>query len=573
MLVKKRAAQYKLRRIRNQSTIRGLSDPSRTAGIVRSYRADLNRRWSRIESLIWQTVVVNDALRLGQPTASLPVAAARAATVFDFPTDPAGKIDGFINWLNEALDDEVLEVTRGPLGRVTRNTQWQSVYVRSAYSRGLEHANRALGAAGADLPAEAIADIFNAPIHADTLRALYSRQFSELTGITNATSQQISRVLTTGFATGQGPRDMAREMRRAVHTIGRNRSVTLARTETINAHAQSTLNRYSDAGISNVVGQAEFMTAGDDRVCPDCQFLEAQRYTLDNARGVIPVHPNCRCVWLPVIGEAVPPPPPPPSLLGTRARITGASPRMFDDAGRMVAGRTVRSDNVRAAIARQADDVDEFFAANGINMSHEEFVRRMMNVPDDFGLSIETLKTVSGTRRLNVSVDLVGPDGKYAGLISRQVVAEAGMPRVVKHELFELAGAAQAQKIGRRVLRSSVELYREVGFDIVALQANIDVGGYAWARFGFLPSQEEWGNVLDRILKKFTARELIAEFGQEAFDGFTQIVGDNLRNPKGIRALAASVMGKRVLMGRSWLGQLDLRDADTMEFFNEYVGR
>tara|TARA_R110000824_G_scaffold381970_1_gene575021 strand:- start:1278 stop:2027 length:750 start_codon:yes stop_codon:yes gene_type:complete len=248
-------------------------------------------------ALIWQTVAVNDAL--GAP---LFVVAAEAATPFQFRSDPEGQIEDFMDWLNGAIDDEVLDVSRGPGGRITSNDRWQEVYVRSSYSRGLDHANDALARAGVSVPAETVQDLFNAPNNAESLARLYSRSFNELQGISQATSQRVGRVLTEGLATGQGPREIARNMRKAVSTIGKTRSVTLARTEVINAHATATLNRYADVGLTEVIGQAEFLTARDDRVCQECLSLETgPPFSLDDAKGVIPVHPNCRCVWLPVI--------------------------------------------------------------------------------------------------------------------------------------------------------------------------------------------------------------------------------------------------------------------------------
>ncbi len=275
-------------------------DPSHTNGIIRLYIGDLNRRWQRLASLIWQTVVVNDALRLDQTL--VPVAAARAGNRFEFRTDPAGKTEDFLAWLNDALDDEVLEITRGPAGRITSNSRWQDRYVRSTYSKGLDHAENAMRRAGISFDSRTAQDLFNAPIHADSLALLYTRQFTDLQGITQATSGQISRVLTEGLARGQGPRETARNMRTVISNIGVTRSRTLARTETIRVHAESTLNRYLDAGIRDVTVLAEFLTAQDDRVCPDCNALETgDAVDIESARGVIPVHANCRCVWLPVV--------------------------------------------------------------------------------------------------------------------------------------------------------------------------------------------------------------------------------------------------------------------------------
>jgi SPP1 gp7 family putative phage head morphogenesis protein len=315
LAVRKHAARYGWPQIRNQSTIRGLQDPSRTAGISRSYIADLKRRWQRIEKLIWETVVVNDALQLDR--LQQPTAAATAGTAFEFSTNPRGTQAAFQEWLNNAIDDEVLEVVRGPTGQILRSSDWQNTYVRAAYGRGVEFADAAAERAGIPVADVPLSEVFRAPVHTRTLQNLYARNFSELQGISSTASQRIARALTEGVATGQSPRTIALEMRRQVSTIGRTRSNTMARTEVINAHAEATLNRYSDAGLKGVVGQAEFLTAGDDRVCTLCQDLEAQVFTLEAARGVIPVHANCRCVWLPVLDGAPPPvpaTPPPPSV-------------------------------------------------------------------------------------------------------------------------------------------------------------------------------------------------------------------------------------------------------------------
>jgi SPP1 gp7 family putative phage head morphogenesis protein len=45
----------------------------------------------------------------------------------------------------------------------------------------------------------------------------------------------------------------------------------------------------------------ELVTAGDLRVCPMCQGLNGKVYTIKEARGLIPVHPQCRCAWVPVM--------------------------------------------------------------------------------------------------------------------------------------------------------------------------------------------------------------------------------------------------------------------------------
>jgi len=145
---------------------------------------------------------------------------------------------------------------------------------------------------------------------------LYIRSFDELKGITSALEKMISTSLAQSFAEGRGPYQIARILaRRATEkgmdlsiedSMGRaisaeRRAVILARTEVIRAHSEANLNVFEEAKVEGVGVKAEWSTAGDDRVCPLCQPLEGQIFTIAEARGKIPLHPQCRCTWVPMV--------------------------------------------------------------------------------------------------------------------------------------------------------------------------------------------------------------------------------------------------------------------------------
>jgi hypothetical protein len=44
-------------------------------------------------------------------------------------------------------------------------------------------------------------------------------------------------------------------------------------------------------------------TAGDDRVCKICLAASEDSYSLDEARGLLPLHPRCRCSWEPSLPQ------------------------------------------------------------------------------------------------------------------------------------------------------------------------------------------------------------------------------------------------------------------------------
>lgn len=226
---------------------------------------------------------------------------------FNFPTDEE-KVDAFMAWLDEQERRGVLEITRVDGRDVVAHNGWQNTYVRSAYRRGMEKGEWAMESAGIDVPGQTVDSLFRSPQHADALGLLYTRAFRELDGVTGAMDQNISRTLAEGLSQGWNPNKTAREINNRIGAIGLHRGRLIARTETIRAANEAALNRYQDlqGRIAGVTAVVEFSTAGDDRVCPECAALDGAIYDLEDARGVIPVHPNCRCLWLPVPEGAEP---------------------------------------------------------------------------------------------------------------------------------------------------------------------------------------------------------------------------------------------------------------------------
>jgi len=80
-------------------------------------------------------------------------------------------------------------------------------------------------------------------------------------------------------------------------TIPRYRAERIWRTEKTRAQINGAMDRYKEAGIK----KAQFMAHPD--ACPICAILAGTEMPLDEARGKIPVHPNCRCGYIPVIKE------------------------------------------------------------------------------------------------------------------------------------------------------------------------------------------------------------------------------------------------------------------------------
>lgn len=276
-------------------------DPTRTTKLRQRYVTDLRQRFLLLKRLIRTTLVDYDALRLDprkSVMANTPVLAnATAQRAFKFTND-AERVAEFMAWLLEVIDQEILEVVGNAPG--IPGDGWQKVYVREAYGRGLEAAEAVMAQQGITLPIQpGISGMFRLPVHQNTIELLYTRQFEDLRGITRAMSTQISRELAEGLATGKNNYQIAKAIINRVDKIGIVRSEILVRTEIIRVHAEATLNGLEALGATMVTPLVEFATAADP--CPICEDLAGRVYKIADARGLIPLHPKCRCAWLPVI--------------------------------------------------------------------------------------------------------------------------------------------------------------------------------------------------------------------------------------------------------------------------------
>ena len=126
------------------------------------------------------------------------------------------------------------------------------------------------------------------------------------------------------------------------------------------------------------------------------------------------------------------------------------------------------------------------------------------------------------------------------------------------------AGGAKA------FFRAALGVYQKLGISQVHLQANIDIGGYAWAKFGFKPEQASWDNYRKDMLKYVPKQK----FSAAAKEKLTQILKDP--DPRAIFVLSdlkdgEKSVGKHMLLGTDWIGKLDLNDETSYRRLLGYI--
>ncbi len=296
-------------------------DPTRTTALRNAFTKQMESRFDELIRVIRYAIVEADCFGLKKDTLLSQQLTPPSRQAYAFLRDPA-KVETFMRWLREQVDRGILQL--GTLQQIGVGIEqaWTNMYIFDSYKRGVIRARYDLRKAGINIPDDQFGGIEAAlglPMHVDRVGLLFTRVFADLKGITVAMDTMISRVLTQGMIDGDGPALIARKLVAVINGDGvdklglrdslgrfipaRTRAKILARTEVIRAHAEAQLQEFRNWGIEGVSALAEFSTAKDDRVCPICESLEGKIYTLDEASGIIPVHPQCRCCWLPYIEE------------------------------------------------------------------------------------------------------------------------------------------------------------------------------------------------------------------------------------------------------------------------------
>jgi len=273
-------------------------DPTRTSLIRKKFAADIRRRLRILIADVREFMRVDGlGLQERRPLAIFNV----QPREFQFLTDE-NKLKAFNDWFRQQVDARVFSVPAG----TPPNQPWMAEYVESAYRRGLMNAYLAAGGAGAIGGASAAAflrDSFGQPVAMDKVRLLAMRTYESLRGVTATMSADMSRILSQGMIDGTSPSVLAREMSSRIQGLERTRALLIARTEIIHAHAEGNLDAYQRLGVERLGVKIEWSTAGDLRVCPQCASMEGQVFTVAEARGLIPLHPGCRCAWVPHVTE------------------------------------------------------------------------------------------------------------------------------------------------------------------------------------------------------------------------------------------------------------------------------
>jgi hypothetical protein len=227
-----------------------------------------------------------------------------------------------------------------------------------------------------------------------------------------------------------------------------------------------------------------------------------------------------------------------------------------------------RKDGVKVSTSSEKEFLEVW--NDKIGMEPAEFKSSFMGKSEgEMTLSLRSfnIDPAKGTREHYLEISgKVKDGGKTVGEFTRTIDVKKN---TASSDVFEINKEAQSKGLAKKLLAGNVATYRELGLKHVETHANIDVGGYAWAKYGYVPDKGSWTNLKNDILQD----KLEALPARLAADRpwLGKLV--NSSDPKAIWAIADSPYGKYFLLGSDWKGKLVFDDNDSMTRFDAYVGK
>jgi hypothetical protein len=233
--------------------------------------------------------------------------------------------------------------------------------------------------------------------------------------------------------------------------------------------------------------------------------------------------------------------------------------------------------NVSTSTVRLTDaQVTHMFGAGFTKQQAEHLFKTMVA---DYGNNVTFTMSASMNGDNELSVSYRGSDGTR---ITREF-KKRNRDLTVYHAFFEAGSTGEGS--GRHLFRTSMGVYKALGVKEVGVTANIDVGGYAWARFGYLP--RSWDSIratlrynvdqLERGQRSVLTRGQYRTMDRLSAEHATKIrrMLEN-ESPETLWAIADMKIGERsvgkeLLLGTHWSGVMKLSHAPTMLRFAKYV--
>lgn len=267
------------------------ADPSKSLLIRKRFEADITRRFKALRSAAKKQI-----LAMGGFDAKLFQSKAQ-------------RVKDFTVWLDDEIERQLpTDTDNHPeallllllIGGNRLSRDWLTPYVVQAYAKGVSSAfnlvaKRRKQQANLDESKRLLTSLLKT---SDTLALIQAKTKVQFEKVLDELRAQITREALLAASQGKTPAEIAAIVADRINKIAITRSKILARSETIYSVAEGQLDAFEALGVTDIGLFVESQTTSG-HPCPICIAKEGIRYPIQEARGLIPWHPNCLCIWVP----------------------------------------------------------------------------------------------------------------------------------------------------------------------------------------------------------------------------------------------------------------------------------
>lgn len=166
----------------------------------------------------------------------------------------------------------------------------------------------------------------------------------------------------------------------------------------------------------------------------------------------------------------------------------------------------------------------------------------------------------------------------------------------VYHALFKMDASSRGDSLGKKCFQQLYKQYKAAGIKKISVSANINVGCYAWAAYGFTATKASATTLINKVAAK--VGQAVAVVKKDPVTGakvngthtptdeevanmrtvlnqFYRTGGSDKRIPMHLITAVAKNACKAVWVSNrdSWQGEIDLTDASQRTYFENYISR
>ncbi|MBA7668060.1 hypothetical protein ES703_76164 [subsurface metagenome] len=148
---------------------------------------------------------------------------------------------------------------------------------------------------------QGIRDVITTGIQAGKSMPAIARELRPIVGLNSQYAGAVGKLHTSLIAEGVTAQKAAAQAERYAGRLHRRRTMTIARTESAYALTEGQRQGYAQMGVKRLM-RVEAPTC-----CDICADYDGHVYTIAEASGILPEHPNCGGTWVAAPGERVEP--------------------------------------------------------------------------------------------------------------------------------------------------------------------------------------------------------------------------------------------------------------------------